>query len=412
MLESEAPTGRDRHGAAHELWLAMRDAYHQYRSASAALDALASRGPGEVRFCDADLVIERAAEQQRTTFENYIEARLQFSEFLLSGEESGNVGISDAKGKWMMPGQPEAAGFWKRFATSRPALMVVAAALLLPTAFSLTYLVHEQRRVRDLDLVRAAMQEMLNRTSNQIQSPAVRFSVSNATPQVATQQPGSAPTPLVRPDSALGRKTAKGIGGNGGSWRPIQPSRSQPQRRTRDARDAASKSRELQQRKSTSARGERGGSSARNNHEAVQFEQNAGRNYYRFTLTPSSRIERVGPIRLSLHNMDANHRFIDLSVMGDGFVLHQKRVNLGQPVWIHLSDHPMPAELVLNRIVRNQVQGYLSEPNYQPSKTRRQTRWQMPLSSMKMIVRPTQLARIRAESLPEYSHTTAPHLPD
>jgi hypothetical protein len=110
--------------------------------------------------------------------------------------------------------------------------------------------------------------------------------------------------------------------------------------------------------------------------------------------------------------MDANHRFIDLSVMGDGFVLHQKRVNLGQPVWIHLSDHPMPAELVLNRIVRNQVQGYLSEPNYQPSKTRRQTRWQMPLSSMKMIVRPTQLARIRAESLPEYSHTTAPHLPD
>ena len=407
MLESEAPTGRDRHGAAHELWLAMRDAYHQYQSASAALDALASRGPGEIRFRDADLPIERAAEQQRATFENYIEARLQFSEFLLSREESANVGISDAQGKWLMPGQPEATSFWKGLAASRPALMAVAAALLLPTAFSLTYLVHEQRQVRDLDLVRVAMQEMLNRTSNQTQSPAVRLPVSNGTPQVAAQQPGSAPAPSVRPSPAPGRQAAARIGVKGGGWRPVRPSLPQPQRRIKDARQPADSSREMPQRKSTAARDEKGGSIASKGHAAVQLLWDADRNYYRFTLTPSRHFERVGPIRLSLHDMDANNRFLDLSVMVDDFVLNQKHVNLNQPVWIPLRGRPTSAVLVVKRIARNQVQGYLSETRYQPSKTRRRL---MPLSSMKMAVHSSRSARIRPGPLRERPHTDAQHL--
>ena len=409
MLESEAPAGRDRHSAAHELWLAMRDAYHQYRSASAALDALASRGPGEIRSRDADLPVERAVEQQRTTFENYIEARLQFSEFLLSREESANVGISDARGKRMMPGQPEATGFWKGFATSRPALMAVAAALLLPTAFSLTYLVHEQKHVRDLDLVRDAMQEMLNRTSNQTQSPAVRLPVSNGTPQVAAQQPGSAPAPSVRPGPAPERQAAARIGIKRGSWRPVRPALPRPQRRIKDARQPADRSREMPQRKSTPARDEKGGSIASKSHAAVQLVWDADRNYYRFTLTPSRRFERVGPIRLSLHDMDVNNRFLDLTVMVDDFVLNQKHVNLNQPVWIPLRGRPMSAVLVVKRIARNQVQGYLSETRYQPSKTRR--RGLMPLSSMKMIVYSSRSARIRPGPLRECSHTDAQHLP-
>jgi hypothetical protein len=87
--------------------------------------------------------------------------------------------------------------------------------------------------------------------------------------------------------------------------------------------------------------------------------------------------------------MNVNRRFLDLSVRVDDFVLDQKHVNLYQPVWIHVRDRPTPAALVVTRIARNRVQGYLCEAKYQPTKAQRQPRWLAPLSSMKMTVRPT-----------------------
>jgi hypothetical protein len=222
MLENEPPTLQDRRRGAHELWLVMQAAYHQYKNASATLEALASRIPREIRSRDPALQLEMAAEQQRATFENYIEARLQFSEFLLSGEngELASVGISNDSESGKGPGQPESTGFWNGFTTSRP---VVAAALLLPTAFSLAYLVSAQRHVRDLDLVRRAMTEMQNRDSKQSQSPALRLPVSNVTPEVATQPVpvrGFALTaPLgVRPQHEQGSRV--GIGGLFGHYPP------------------------------------------------------------------------------------------------------------------------------------------------------------------------------------------------
>jgi hypothetical protein len=388
MLENEPPTLRDRRRGAHELWLVMQSAYYQYKNASAALEALASRVPSEIRSRDPDLQFAMAAEQQRATFENYIEARLQFSEFLLSGENSelASVGISNASERWTGPGQPESTGFWNGFTTSRPALMVVAAALLLPTAFSLTYLVHEQRHVRDLDLVRGALTEVLNRGSKQSQSPVLRLPVSNVTPEVATQP---VPSRRVRPDRTLGHQAAARTGVKGGSWRAVRPLPSEPQRGIRDVRQPATKSRAISQRQSTPARAEKIGSIAGHSHKVSRLEGDAERNYYRFTLRPSNHFDRVGPISISLRNMDANRRFLDLSVRVDDFVLDQKHVNLYQPVWIHLRDRPTPAVLVVNRMSKNRVQGYLCEAKYQPTKTQRQPRWSAPLSSMKMIVRPT-----------------------
>jgi hypothetical protein len=388
MLENESPTERDRRRGAHELWLVMQAAYHQYKNASAALEALASTVQDEIRSRDPDLQLAMAVEQQRATFENYIEARLQFSEFLLSGEngELASVGISNDSERWTGPGQPESTGVWNGFTTSRPALIVVAGALLLPTAFSLTYLVHEQRHVRDLDLVRGAMTEELNRDSKQSQSPDLRLPVSNVTPDVATQP---VPSRRVCPDRTLGHQTAAPTGVKGGSGRAVRPLPSESPRGIRDVQQPAAKSPAIPQRQATPARAEKIGLIASNSHEVVRLEGDAERNYYRFTLTPSNHFDRVGPISLSLRNMNVNRRFLDLSVRGDDFVLDQKHVNLYQPIWIHLRDRPTPAVLVVSRIARNRVQGYLSEAKYQPTKTQRQPRWSAPLSSMKMIIRPT-----------------------
>jgi hypothetical protein len=106
----------------------MQAAYHEYKNSSATLEALASSVPREIRSRDPDLQLEMAAEQQRVTFENYIEARLQFSEFLLSGEngEFASVGISNDSERWTGPGQPDSTGFWNGFTTSRAVVAAFA----------------------------------------------------------------------------------------------------------------------------------------------------------------------------------------------------------------------------------------------------------------------------------------------
>ena len=62
-----------------------------------------------------------------------------------------------------------------------------------------------------------------------------------------------------------------------------------------------------------------------------------------------------------------SHKYFDMSMMVDDFKLDKKHVNLYEPVWINLSDRPQPVQLVVNRIDKNQVTGYISEPKYKKS---------------------------------------------
>ena len=65
----------------HELWLSMRAAYKKYTYASEALVAVASRMPISISDADESPRMAMLAVEQRVAFENYIEARLQYSEF-------------------------------------------------------------------------------------------------------------------------------------------------------------------------------------------------------------------------------------------------------------------------------------------------------------------------------------------
>jgi hypothetical protein len=75
----------------------------------------------------------------------------------------------------------------------------------------------------------------------------------------------------------------------------------------------------------------------------------------------------VGPISLSLRKVDFKKKHYDLSMMVDDFELQKKSVNLFEPVWITLSDHPQPVELVVNEIHKDEIKGYISEPKYKKS---------------------------------------------
>ena len=47
--------------------------------------------------------------------------------------------------------------------------------------------------------------------------------------------------------------------------------------------------------------------------------------------------------------------------------LQKKKVNLYEPIWIHTENDAQPVQIVVNRIDKDLVHGYISAPKYKPS---------------------------------------------
>jgi hypothetical protein len=144
MVDDQLAVDQKRQRAAHKLWLAMRAAHDRYQSASATLHALSEDAPDDPRAWEAGPQLDRAAEEQRTAFEAYIESRLEFSEFMLSEGDQNAAGPK---------------GFYGRGKRLKPRFLVLAAALLFPTV-SVISLIHEQKCVRQVDTIREAISQM------------------------------------------------------------------------------------------------------------------------------------------------------------------------------------------------------------------------------------------------------------
>src|SRR5260370_13722931 len=186
MSETDASTGSGQPRPEHQFWLAMQAAHAQWVNATEALDYLIAATPSDVPSPDERLRIARAAEEQRIRFEEYIEARLAFSEFQsaqfqsaqiqsaqLQSARDGGAGTESADGEDSEQGFHEIAlGPWTLRTTSKFALAALAIALLCPAVFGLTYVMHERKQVRDLEAAREAMSAMLTQAPSQTQLAA------------------------------------------------------------------------------------------------------------------------------------------------------------------------------------------------------------------------------------------------
>jgi hypothetical protein len=47
--------------------------------------------------------------------------------------------------------------------------------------------------------------------------------------------------------------------------------------------------------------------------------------------------------------------------------LQKKKVNLYEPIWIHTESDSQPVQIIVNRIDKDTVHGYISAPKYKPS---------------------------------------------
>jgi hypothetical protein len=65
--------------------------------------------------------------------------------------------------------------------------------------------------------------------------------------------------------------------------------------------------------------------------------------------------------------VNQKHRFYDLVMTVEDQQVERKHVSLYEPLMLRLADRPQPVELVVNRIDKNAVKGYISEPKYKNS---------------------------------------------
>ncbi|HYL14766.1 MAG TPA: hypothetical protein VEV41_17115 [Terriglobales bacterium] len=116
-----------------------------------------------------------------------------------------------------------------------------------------------------------------------------------------------------------------------------------------------------------SARTELQGSIARTHDELVALEKKGERNYFEFDIDKSGQFQKDGPVGIRLKKANTKHQYADLEMMVDDFKVSKKHVNVFEPVIFYAAENGQPVDLVINKIDKNHIHGYVSEPKYKSS---------------------------------------------
>ena len=109
------------------------------------------------------------------------------------------------------------------------------------------------------------------------------------------------------------------------------------------------------------------GSIAKTHDELVVLQRKGERNYYEFDIDKSKQFSRTGPVGISLRKANTKHQYADLELMVDDLKMSKKHLNLYEPAMFYPGDESRPLELVIQRISKDHIHGYLSAPKFRNS---------------------------------------------
>jgi hypothetical protein len=245
------------------------------------------------------------------------------------------------------------------------AVVVMAIAGILALASSH----HEQATVNqltaregNLSATIATLQDQLNTTTQKLNDMTAVQAAAETKAQAAQQATQEAQAAKsVR--TAAAKRTARRPAVDP-RWQQMQSRLDAQQKQLDSTTDAITKTRSDLEGNISSTRDELNGSIAKNHEELVALEQRGERSYYEFDLSKSKSFQRTGPISISLRKTDTKHEHYDLSLMVDDNQLQKKNVDLYEPIWLNNSDNPQPLEIVVNKIDKDHVHGYVSSSKY------------------------------------------------
>jgi hypothetical protein len=240
-------------------------------------------------------------------------------------------------------------------------LLIGVAALLIVAGVAFGYGYRQQIAVGHL----TAQQTVASSTIDQLQSQLNNVN-SKLNDMVAAQHEAqqAAEQKQQKPHAVGGKNGAPVVDKR---YKQLQAQLEEQEKQLKETQDQVAKNKTDLETSLNSTKDELNGSIAKTHDELVVLQKRGERNYFEFDLTKSKHLQRFGPLTLSLRRTDAKHMNYDLTMVVDDNRLDKKRVNLYEPIWIHSETGGQPVQIVVNKIGKNQVHGYISAPKYKES---------------------------------------------
>jgi uncharacterized coiled-coil protein SlyX len=219
-----------------------------------------------------------------------------------------------------------------------------------------------QKTVADATI--SQMQGQLNTVTSKLNDMTAAQAQAQAQAQT---QAAAAKQPDNKTASSAPRTGSRRATATDKRYKQLQSQLADQQKELKDTQDLVAKNRADLEGNISSTRDELNGSIAKTHEELVVLEKRGERSYTEFDLMKAKQFQRIGPITLSLRKADTKHKNYDIEMIVDDNQMGKKKVNLYEPIWIHTENESQPVQIVVNRIEKNLIHGYVSAPKYKPS---------------------------------------------
>lgn len=272
-----------------------------------------------------------------------------------------------------------------RAQVNRP-LLVAIATLLVIVGITAAYGIHQQALVKQLSAQSTTSAAATNQLQIQVNTLSAQLKAMSEAAQSSKQTtvtaipeeteaeaPATTPAPVTAAEAPISpapkhvpakRHAGKHQTAADKRYAELQAQLAEQQKELNDTQQLVQKNRTDLEGNISTTRDELSGSIAKTHDELVALEKRGERNYFEFELSKSKQFQRVGPLSISLRKADTKHKSYDLSMIVDDNELSKKKVNLYEPVAIHTGAGSEPVQIVVNRISKDVVHGYVSAPKY------------------------------------------------
>jgi uncharacterized coiled-coil protein SlyX len=247
-------------------------------------------------------------------------------------------------------------------------LVLAVAVLIVAAGLAFGYGYRQQIMASHMTAQASLANATINEMQEQLNTLTAKLNEMSAAQQAAATEAAQKKTPVVHPNAAGARPAAsKRSTTESKRLKELQARIDEQQKQLKETQDQVAKNRSDLEGNLNSTRDELNGSIAKTHEELVALAKRGERSYFEFDLTKSKEFQRVGPITLSLRKADTKHKNYNLEMIVDDNRLSKKNVNLYEPIWIHTENDSQPIQVVVNRVEKNVVHGYVSAPKYKPS---------------------------------------------
>jgi hypothetical protein len=112
----------------------------------------------------------------------------------------------------------------------------------------------------------------------------------------------------------------------------------------------------------TGTKGELGGAIARTHDELVALAHRSDRDYFEFNLANKKLKQKVGTVTLELTKTNTKKNLFTVNLYFDDKRTERKDKAINEPVYFYVQGAPSALELVVNKVGKNSIAGYMSTP--------------------------------------------------